>query len=295
MEAIFSRITLAHDTLTDADKRAEYDAYLADIDSTRELEKQLQAPMPPRAAATPPAPLPTPATAAPPKRVSVPPIEARRDALARRLMGGRLSSPPPSPPSVPRRADPDPDALRRHYEDRMTAARDRLAREHVASAREAIARGDWIAATAAFKLALSVAPNDAEIQRECQAAQEKANEFLGAQYKKQASYEEKNGDWVAAARSWVHAAKALPNDADAHERAAHALVKAEGNLHEAAQLGQRAITLCPQNGKLHATLAEVYLAAGLILNAKREAETAARLLPDDASIQTLLKKVVKRK
>jgi hypothetical protein len=177
----------------------------------------------------------------------------------------------------------------------VTAVRDRLARDHIATARQAVSAGDWIAATTAYKLAINVAPHDEELQKEFRAAQEQASALLGAQYRKQATYEQKSGDWVAAARSWIRAAKTLVTDGTCHERAAYALVQAEGNLHEASQHGQQAIALEPHNARFHATMAEVYIAAGLILNAKREAEAAAQLAPDDGAIQALLKKVAKLK
>jgi hypothetical protein len=41
------------------------------------------------------------------------------------------------------------------------------------------------------------------------------------------------------------------------------------------------------------TLANVYVAAGLGLNARRELETAAQLAPHDGNIQALLKRVGK--
>ena len=79
----------------------------------------------------------------------------------------------------------------------------------------------------------------------------------------------------------------------AHERAANALVKAEGDLHEASRMAQRAAALDPKNPQFRATLASVYLAAGLALNARRELETAAQLAPHDGTIQALLKRVGK--
>lgn len=291
MEAIFGRITLSHDVLTDAEKRAEYDDYLGDVESTREIEKQLET----RTAIPAPSPAPPPPSE-PEKKPSSPAMEqARRDALARRLTGRRPSSMAPSAITSAPPTAIDPDALKRHYDDRMTAVREKLARDHLGTAREAAKNGDWVAATTAYKLALSVLPNDVEIQKEAREAQEKASAVLGAQYRKQATYEERNADWQSASRSWVRVARTLPEDAEAHERAAHAIMKANGNLHEAAQLAQRAIALDPQNPKYRGTLAEVYVAAGLILNAKREAEEALRLAPTDATIQALVKKVAKLK
>jgi curved DNA-binding protein CbpA len=86
MEAVFGRITVAHDTLASKPRRAEYDEYLADRDRTRAYEQLLEwatvdsaspmpgparvfkpPPPPSRAGALqqPPAPTPTPAPVAP--------------------------------------------------------------------------------------------------------------------------------------------------------------------------------------------------------------------------------------
>lgn len=307
MEALFSRVTIAHDTLTNGDKRAEYDGYLQTVAQTKALEHQLDSdttPPVPRTdvPSTPSLPVPpasgTALTAPASERPARPSgglvsEQARRDALARRLLGGGTVRPPgkvTTPPApAPRSADPE--ALRRHYEERVGAVRDRLAREHVEAARLCASRGDWIGATTAYKLALHVSPNDPELKKELADAQQKAAAILGEQYKKQATYEERNTDWPAAARSWVRAAKALQSDPDAHERAANALRLAQGSLHEAAQHAQQAVGLAPQRAKYRVTLAEVYMAANLPLNARRELDAAAQFAPDDGTIQALLKKV----
>jgi curved DNA-binding protein CbpA len=308
MEALFSRVTIAHDTLADPERRADYDGYLQTVEQTKALEHELESdtnpPLPradvPSSPSLPPAPasgmtLTGNGTGSErPARTSTGIVseQARRDALARRLLGGR-TGPPPTRVTTPPAPAPasDPDALRRHYEERLGAVRDRLSRDHIQTARDSAANGDWVGATTAYRLALHVSPNDADIRKELQEAQGKAGAILGEQYKKQAHYEEKAQDWAAAAKSWARAAKALGSDPDAHERAANALRLSDGNLHEAAQHALKAIELNAQRPKYRVTLAEVYVAAGLPLNARRELEAAAQLAPDDGTIQALMKKV----
>jgi Flp pilus assembly protein TadD len=70
-------------------------------------------------------------------------------------------------------------------------------------------------------------------------------------------------------------------------------VKADGNLHEASKLAQRAVQLSPKSAHARVVLANVYLAAGLGKNAKRELEAALLLAPNDAGIATLLKRIGK--
>src|SRR5262249_9156674 len=120
LEQVFSRVTLAHDTLASKQKREEYDAYLAERDRTQAYERLMAmvegegdlgeelrafaaaAPgatpaagsgpghPPPPAPAPAPAPMPAPEAGAAPAPSSTPTAEqerARREALARRLRG----------------------------------------------------------------------------------------------------------------------------------------------------------------------------------------------------------------
>lgn len=302
MEQVFSRVTLAHDTLTNKEAREEYDRYLGDQQAAAAIEADLMAPItppealegapspsaPPKVTTTEPPRTPHPMSSSPPK-VSE---QARREALARRLMGARASVPPraASVPSMPA-VGADPDALRRHYEARVEAMRATMVKEHVDNANAAMEKSDWGAALSAFKLAMAAAPNDAALRAKLAEAQHKATEQLAENYRRQAQYEEKGERWPEAARSWTRVAKTLTHDIQAHDRAAFCLLKADGNLHEAAGMAQRAITLDPTKPAYRITLAEVYMAAGLGLNAKRELEAALQIAPGDATIQTLLKRI----
>jgi Flp pilus assembly protein TadD len=68
------------------------------------------------------------------------------------------------------------------------------------------------------------------------------------------------------------------------------MVKAgSADLHEAARLAQIAIALDPRSAPYRVTLATVYQAAGLELNARRELETATQLAPHDDTIRAMLK------
>jgi curved DNA-binding protein CbpA len=309
MEAIFARTTLAHDTLSDRARRVEYDAYLREQRLAHGIEEQLaNAPteirraearveqevdstVPPRGApATPPVPAP---------RANVD-INARRDVLKSRLLGGRTPAPgggrsPPSTSSTPPTTAPTTaDAmatLRRRYEDRVQQAKVVQAQRYAARAADAQAEGDLAVAANSLRVASGLAPSDVDLQRKANEAQDAANKLLGETYTHQAQYEEKNGQWPEAARSWVKACRGRADDAYAHERAANAILKAGGDLHTAARLAQRACALAPASSGVRITLATVYMSAGLGLNARRELEAAARLAPHDGTIQAMMVKL----
>jgi len=293
MEAIFNKLTFAHDTLSDKVKRAEYDAYideqrrlagieqiLADTDATvlraeQEVEREIGAKEPPNVD-----------------------VNVRRDAFARRLLGSRRgdasSAPPSAVPSSPAtRMTPTEavNALRNRYEERVRAAKRSQSRKYAAQGYEALAADQIVIAANAFNVASGLAPDDVDLARKAREVADRANVLLGDTYARQAQYEEKSGQWREAARSWLRACRARPNDANTHDSAAAAIVRAAGDLHEAARLAQRACELVPERPHARVTLATVYLAAGLSQNARRELQAAARMAPDDKSIEAMLLKL----
>jgi Tfp pilus assembly protein PilF len=69
------------------------------------------------------------------------------------------------------------------------------------------------------------------------------------------------------------------------------MLAGRGNLHQAADLSKHAITLAPNVTKYRLTLANVYLAANLVLAAKRELEIAAKLDPKSQVVLEMLKRL----
>jgi Flp pilus assembly protein TadD len=186
------------------------------------------------------------------------------------------------------------EALRRRYQERVSRAKAAQTRKYIANAEAALALGDAVSAANAFRVAQKLSPDDPDLQHKAQEAQDKADGVLSDMYVRQAAYEEKNGQWAEAARSWTRVTKARPGDAEAHARAADALVKAGGDLHEAGRVALAACTLEPKKSEYRVTLANVYLAAGLTLNARRELEAAAQLSPQDDTIQAMMNRIGSR-
>jgi curved DNA-binding protein CbpA len=331
MEVVFARITLAHDTLSDKQRRGEYNAYLSEqrialaieenlalgVSQAQQAEESLErlvaagaeAPMASVAPVgpAPSAPPPVIPSFVPPDLAGNPRIDvgARRDALARRLLGGRTTSSSgmkaaaPVAPTLTSTPTPKPmatadavAALKRRYEDRMTLAKASEARKFAGQGATALAAGDLVAAANAYRIASNLTPDDADLGRKYSQVKAKADVLLSDTYTKQAHYEETNGQWTDAARSWARVCKVTPDDPNAHERAANAVFKAKGDMHDAVRFAQRACTLSPQNAHYRVTLASCYVAAGLALNAKRELDTAAQLAPHDDTIQAMIKRVV---
>jgi hypothetical protein len=313
MEILFARITEAHDTLLDPQKRADYEVYLAEVATTRGMEAMLERAMAEQAAAgaaaaaaaaaaspadagasAPPAPQPTI-----PQGPSAQELQARREALARRLLGGN-AAPRASQAAAPPVERPNPqkytnsqdavDALKRRYEDRVEHATVSQAKRYVQSAEEALAKGDLVAASSAFNIATKFAPNDAELAVRAQETRNEAEKILCESYLKQAQYEEKQARWPEAARSWQKVARIKLTDAHVHDRAAHAVLMADGDLHQAAEHAKTAISCDPSVVGYHVKLAEIYWRAGLAASARRAAETGLALDPDNVTLQNIVKK-----
>ena len=228
--------------------------------------------------------------------------------LARRLLGGHPSRPTTSPgmgpvkPGAPAGPGEPPaaapmhgaeavNALKRRYEERMHRAKSREALKFATQAEAALASGDAVAAANAFRIAANLDTKDAELERKAAESRIKADALLAETYMRQGRYEETQGQWPEAARSWSRVCKVSPNNPIAHERAANAAVKASGDLHAGVRFGQRACELEPKNALFRITLATCYSAAGMTLNARRELDTAAQLAPHDGTIQSMIKRV----
>jgi curved DNA-binding protein CbpA len=259
-------------------------------------------------AAPPPSRPPAPADAAPRPTPTPGPAEARptsvtssrapldeeakrqlaRELLERRLKGatGRTptSSLPPRPPSPPP-APADKDALLRGLASslrqaaRVTAGGDRAERQ-LQDARAAEQRGDLVAAVNSLRLATSLAPERDDIAHELDRVRHLLAKQLAETYERQARYEEENGEHAAAGRSWMKVAEGRPERYVYPMYAAQAFLKANVELKLAKDLAERAVQLAPENARVRALLAEVFLRAGMKANAKRELDAAAKLDPE---------------
>jgi curved DNA-binding protein CbpA len=318
MEAVFAKLTLAHDTLSDKEKRSEYNDYLSErrislaieehlangFTQAQQVEKSVE-----RAISADLGAITFEAVPTPPDKTLAPQIDiaARRDAFARRLLGGNQSPASSQPMRAAKASTPGESrtpgapapmptadamtALKRRYEERVAGAKASESRKFARQAEAALTAGDLVASANAFRIAASLTPEDVELTQKARGAKVKADLLLSETYTKQGRYEETHGQWPEAARSWARVCKVCPNDANAHERAANAVVKAGGDLHDGARFAQRACEIDPKNPLYRITLATCYAAAGLGLNARRELDTATQLAPHDDNIQGMIRRV----
>jgi curved DNA-binding protein CbpA len=315
MEQLFGRVTEAHDTLVDAAKRLDYDAYLDEVATTKGMEAMFERAVEEsrRAAANeaaavaarapsagPLASVPAPAA---PQGPSAAEMQARREALAKRLLGGQSIRPPShhsvAPPSAPNplrysNSGDAVDALKRRYEERIDNATMNQSKKYIKAAEDALSKNDVVAAASSLHIATKFAPDDAGLAMRYQEVRNEADKLLCESYSKQAAYEERGHHWPEAGRNWQKVAKIKVTDAHAHERAAYCLFMAvNGDLHQAAEHAKIAVAAEPAVIGHHVTMAEIYLKAGKTASAKRAAETGLTLDPRNVVLLGIVKKATK--
>jgi tetratricopeptide (TPR) repeat protein len=318
MEKIFQRLTEAHDVLSNAQTRAEYEKYLGALGRTRALEEMapppsvedleqllLQAeqavkkPEPPPAIsaarhALQPPPLPQRKTSLRPVELVDDPI-ARRQALARKfgLAADTSSAPPPAPEDNQedhaRHSAAVKDLLHR-YQHRKGAIRDQRVERFAAAAEEALAAGNTVSALNTLKIARTLSGGDLTTVERLQDLEHQVGATVADSYLERARYEETNGHFEQAARSYTRAGRGRP-DPDVLKSAAECYLKAGLELRLASDLAREAVQLAPNRTDLRLTLAKIYEAAGMQQSAVREVERALELTPDSDRIKQWLKRI----
>ncbi len=285
MQRVFARMAMAHDTLIDDERRAQYDRALP----------------PPLPQAAPPSPPPEP----PPESVRQPEPQGdpkssstmraamgsspefdrtRAQAFATRLAGSsrmRAATPvqafhalgtpqkpghqsQPGQPVQPKRLSSSTmpavdskaavDSLRRRYEEQVARQQPKAAPPASASEQAA----------------------SKELTRVTEIA--KAKESEGKQ------------EFVQAAASWVRAFEAVPT-AESAFRAGVCFRRAGTDMRKAAKYGEEAVKIDPNKASYRVALALAYADAGLVLRARGEIERALALEPKSDSVKEAAQKI----
>jgi curved DNA-binding protein CbpA len=319
MEAVFGRLTEAYETLGKKGAREEYDRYLALRSQSRVLEEVLARRLdhPAGGSARGPSEVtprpvePAPSSAASGIRESSEVARARaRELLAKKLRhAARVSSAQsqaatetPHPiSSASAELDATParsgraEILRGLVSSLVHTAEQtggvEPSQRHFMNALRAERDGNLPEASRELRVALLMAPERPELLAAQARVDGQLAGTLADTYHARAEYEQRQGKWSEAAESWGKVFAGRPRDAAAARQAAECYVKANRDLHLARELAQRAVELQPKDVACLAVLAQVYLAAGLLLNARRVLQQAAALDPRDQIVETLLKQL----
>ncbi len=215
--------------------------------------------------------------------------DERRRRLASRLSSGRFpTAPARTPPAKDEQARAQ--ALQRLAAESAAASVRGQSLRHVEAAEAAAARNDAVAAANAYRLALASSPSP-ELEELVRVWSQRAAAALSKRYRDEGERLMRDGRHEEGARSLARAASGAPDDARLQSEAAKALLLAKGDLKAAADFARRAVDERPGELTFRLVLAEVYLAADMRANAKRELDAAAKIDPKDAKVRALLDRV----
>ena len=221
--------------------------------------------------------------------------ELRRRVLARKL---GASMPPPGARSNPQAATTASTAesreravqdLKRRYEERLLDARRRKAQEYVEQAELELGRNDLAQAVNAMRIATSLLPSDDSLSGRTRELESRALRDLADRYWEQAGYEEREGRFADAARSYTRALAGKPS-AELHDRLAQCLIALGSEPKKAIEHARNAVSESGNTAAFRVTLARAYLGANMNESALAELERAKTLAPSDDTIKSLIRR-----
>ena len=158
----------------------------------------------------------------------------------------------------------------------------------------AFKEGRWREAAASVRLAIAFDPWNEAVKEAFGEVQHKANEERAEQLLKEANA---NLDLRRANEALPLFEEALhyrPQDPEVNHTTARVAWLAAGDLKKAKEYAARACELRPEVSTYRRTLGQIYKAAGLSANARRELEAALRIDPKDAEAKQELRNLPKK-
>ena len=169
--------------------------------------------------------------------------------------------------------------------------RDRRARAKrlFEAAMASFAEGRWLEAAGGVRLAIAFDPWNESYKERFGEVQRKAHEERAKQLVREAESALELRDLTTAVRAFGEALEYRPHDADLLHRAARLAWATGGDLHQAKEWAMAAVELDGTNAGHHRVLGQIYKAAGLEANARRELETAVAIDPKDEEARAELR------
>jgi curved DNA-binding protein CbpA len=167
--------------------------------------------------------------------------------------------------------------------------RRRKAKTFFESGMAAFKKERWLEAAGSVRLALAFDPENELFKSEFADVQRKAHEERARVLLKEADGCYELGDYKEALRAYEDALHYRPFDAELAFKTARLSWKLGADLRKAKEYAMAACELAPDNAAYHRVLGQIYKAAGLAANAKRELQHALRLDSSDAEAKQELK------
>jgi curved DNA-binding protein CbpA len=167
--------------------------------------------------------------------------------------------------------------------------RKRKAKSFFESGMAAFKKERWLEAAGSVRLALAFDPENELFKSEFADVQRRAHEERARVLLKEADGCYDLGDYKEALRAYEDALHYRPFDAELAFKTARLSWKLGADLRKAKEYAMAACELAPDNAAYHRVLGQIYKAAGLAANAKRELQHALRLDSSDAEAKQELK------
>ena len=204
-----------------------------------------------------------------------------------------LTPPPPSqikgPKIDPRVAARRLKDLRRQKARGGFVDRKAKAKKYFESGMSAFRQERWLEAAGSVRLAIAFDPKNKAFRESFAEVQTKAHAERAKALTREAEKHLDMRDYGQALRAFEDAIHFRPFDAELLFKAAKLSWQLEDDLHQAKEWGVAACEIEPENAAYHRMLGQIYKAAGLAANARRELQAALRLDPKDAEAAVELK------
>lgn len=190
-------------------------------------------------------------------------------------------------PAAARRLRARMTGLTRHHH--AFEERKRKAKTFFESGMAAFKKERWLEAAGSVRLAIAFDPQNDAYKSSFADVQRKAHEERARALLKEADGAYQLNDYRDAFRLYEEALHYRPFDAELSAKTGRLAWKLGGDLRKAKDYSMAACELEPENAAYRRTLGQIYKAAGLMANAKRELQAAVRLDPSDAEARLELK------
>ncbi len=164
---------------------------------------------------------------------------------------------------------------------RALRERERKAKHYFETGMAAFRAERWLEAAASVRLALAFDPRNEAHREAFGEIQQKAHEMRAAQLVREAEAALDIREYARALAAFEECLQFRPHDADLHHRAARLAQLGGGDLRKAKEWAALACELAPDEAPYRRTLGQIYKAAGLDANARRELRRALELDPRD--------------
>jgi curved DNA-binding protein CbpA len=197
--------------------------------------------------------------------------------------------------SIPQAAPAPPRAPRRRHvftlAERMRKERKQRAKRLFEAGMAAFAAERWLEAAGGVRLAIAFDPWNAAYKEQFADVQRKAHDETARKLIREAENALDLRDFPTAVRAFEEALQYRPGDVALLRRAAQLAVQTGGDLHQAKEWALEAVELEPGDAGGHRLLGQVYQAAGLAANARRELEAALQLDPGNDEVRAELREL----